>query len=108
LPFNNVDDFFLNYINHPVIQNCSKVGKLQVVWMNFHIQSRQLDVKYPQQSRENTTLENQEIEQLLVQRGYGHIPILHMMNLTMDAQTSDGYHFLSDVNLHKAYSVLDS
>lgn len=106
LPFvvDNVDDFFLTYVNHPVMQNCSKVGKLQVVWMNFHIQSRQLELKYPQQSRENTTIRNQEIEQLLVERGYGHIPVLHMMNLTMDAQISDGYHYLSDVNLQKAYT----
>ena len=106
LTLQNVDEYFLPYMNHPVIQNCSKAGKLQVVWMNFHAQSRQLDTKFPDQSRENTYIANDEMKQLLVERGYGHVPILDMMNLTMDAQTSDGYHFLSDVNLLKAYSVL--
>jgi hypothetical protein len=106
LTLQNVDEYFLPYMNHPVIQNCSKAGKLKVVWMSFHAQSRQLDAKYPVQSRESTAAANQEIKQLLVERGYGHVPILDMMKLTTDAQTSDGYHFLSDVNLHKAYSVL--
>jgi hypothetical protein len=106
LTLQNVDEFFVPYMNHPVIQNCSKAGKLKVVWMSFHAQSRQLDAKYPTQSRESTAAANLEIKQLLVERGYGHVPILDMMNLTTDAQTSDGYHFLSDVNLHKAYSVL--
>jgi hypothetical protein len=106
LTLQNVDEYFLPYMNHPVIQNCSKAGKLKVVWMNYHAQSRQLDAKYPAQRRESTAAANQEMEQLLVERGYGHVPILDMMNLTTDAQTSDGYHFLSDVNLYKAYSVL--
>jgi hypothetical protein len=104
----NIEEYFLPYMNHPVIRNCSNAGKLKVVWMNFHAQSRKLDARYPQQSREIAAAVNQEMGQLLLENGYGHVPILDMANLTMDAQTSDGYHQLSDVNLLKAYSVLSA
>jgi hypothetical protein len=30
----------------------------------------------------------------------------HVWNLTKDAQTSDGFHFLSDVNIMKAFLLL--
>ena len=102
----NMEEVFLRYMNHPVLQKCANAGKLQVIWINFHAQSRKLDTQYPFQARENTSNLNRDMERLLVQKGYGHVPIFDVFNLTLDAQTSDGYHFMSDVNLLKAYVVL--
>lgn len=102
----NMEGLFLRYMNHPVFQECANAGKLKVVWINFHAQSRKLDTQYPFQTRENTTTLNQDMVRLLAEQGYGHIPIFDVFNLTLDAQTSDGYHFMSDVNLLKAYVVL--
>jgi hypothetical protein len=74
-------------------------------------QSRSLDKHYGWQSRENAASFNEELANHLADWvnwiGTGpfandKIFMVDFMNLTMDAPTSDGYHYLTDVNTVKA------
>jgi len=71
-------------------------------------QSRSLDKYYEWQSRENAASFNEELANHLanwVDTGpfsKDKIFMVDFMNLTMDAPTSDGYHYLTDVNTVKA------
>jgi hypothetical protein len=71
-------------------------------------QSRSLDKHYEWQSRENAASFNEELANHLadwVDTGpfsKDKIFMVDFMNLTMDAPTSDGYHYLTDVNTVKA------
>ena len=68
-------------------------------------QSLGLDDKYPHQSRESAYSFNEHIIAYLQEKPFP-IYILDQHNLTMDAQTSDGFHYLSDVNLLKVYFII--
>jgi hypothetical protein len=97
--------FVLPSIQHPNFHHCANVNKLRVIWIAFSSQSRSVDQKYPTQSRENALLFNQQMNQK-IQEAIPNITIIDWWNLTLDAQTSDGVHFLTDVNLQKANHFL--
>jgi hypothetical protein len=105
----NVDQtmnaFVLPSIRHPSFQLCANVNKLRVVWIAFSSQSRSVDQKYPAQSRENALQFNQQMNQK-IKEAIPNITIIDWWNLTLDAQTSDGVHFLTDINLQKANHFL--
>jgi hypothetical protein len=87
-------------------QTCLFKYALHFVFMGYDAQSRKLDKAYPNQSRENATLFNSEMEVLISDRfpkskGF-NITFLNFWNMTRDSQSSDGFHYLSDVNLVKA------
>jgi hypothetical protein len=88
-------------LQHPGYTTCP--DQYQLVWLAYNAQSRSTDAKYPRQSRENGLVFNQEMQRLLLPHG---IPILDWWNLTADAQTSDGVHYLVDVNYAKAQHLL--
>ena len=69
-----------------------------------HAQSRRADGRFPRQSRENASVFNEDTARYAVNT-WGAIP-LDFLNLTADAPSSDGVHFLSDVNLDKAFVLL--
>ena len=78
-------------------------ASLVVLLSGLNAQDRVLDALYPRQSRENASTFNEEL------RAYAHAEGAHFvdyLNLTRDAPTSDGYHYLSDVNLAKADVLL--
>jgi hypothetical protein len=64
-----------------------------------------VDRKYLRQSRENATLFNMQMNHM-IQKVIPNVTIIDWLNLTIDAQTSDGVHFLTDVNLQKANHFL--
>lgn len=87
--------------SHPTFKRCLSLNKVRVLWATMGSQSRLLDTKYPTQVRENTFKFNTEMEHILKSRYDFPITIIDWWRLTMEAQTSDGFHFLTDVNLAK-------
>lgn len=97
-------------------------ARIDLVWLAHSAQSRALDSKFPRQSRDTLTVANAEIalamhvkwKQMLAAAVLEsgpfmhemHLHILDFMNLTSDAQTSDGFHSLTDVNVAKAFALL--
>ena len=78
-------------------------AKLHVAWFGLGTQSRGLDVAYPHQKRENIAAFNSRVSHYL-QSSY-QVDFFDVWNLTKDAPSSDGYHYLSDVNIVKAMYV---
>lgn len=98
---------FIDVIYHKlrVIQkSCEWPLRFKFIWTGLNAQSRSLDDFYPAQTRENAQQFN-EIVDKYVSSTFGMIPI-NFFNLTKDAAASDGYHYLSDVNLYKANAIL--
>jgi hypothetical protein len=95
--------------------------RTDLVWLAHSSQSRALDSQYPQQSRDRLAVANAEIA-LAMHAKWKEIlaaavlasgpftpPVLHVLdflNLTSDAQTSDGLHSLTDANVAKAFGLL--
>lgn len=98
----------LPIFNDPGFQKCNALGKVHVVHIHFGSQSRSLDQKYPHQAREKALLFNAQMKQML-QEKHGDVPYhaLNWWNLTQDAQTSDGFHFLMDVNVIMAQFIFN-
>lgn len=92
--------------NHPTFRTCLELGKLRVVWVSYGSQSRQLDTQYPLQTRENAFIFNQEMEIELKKR-LEDIVIIDWWRLTAEAQTSDGLHSLTDINVMKANHLIN-
>jgi hypothetical protein len=64
-----------------------------------------MDAQYTNQNNERA-FEFIEYVISYLQKQTFSVYILDRYNLTMDAQTSDGFHFLSNVILHKVYFIL--
>lgn len=86
-------------------QKCLNASRVHVIWSTYTAQSRNLDSKYPLQSRENALKFNQEMAAYWAKQPFP-VTILDWWNLTADSQTSDGFHSLSDVNFVKALHVV--
>ena len=80
--------------------NCSK----HVLWVGLGAQARQLDAVYSNQAREATQKFNKVVFDYVTSKY--QLPYLDVWELTKDAQTSDGFHYLTDVNLVKAQYVV--
>ena len=97
-------------ITHHKYRECSCLGKVRLIWLAMNAQSSALDVPYPQQSREKALLFNEEIRQSFIDVGFvpnnEDVLIIDWWNMTADAQSSDGLHYLSDINLAKAAQIL--
>jgi hypothetical protein len=93
-------------ISHQKFSECVTLNKLKVVWIAYGSQSRSLDSRYPHQSRENALLFNEQMS-LAIQETIPKITIIDWWNLTLDSQTSDGFHYLTDVNLLKGMHFLN-
>ena len=94
----------LSSLRQRVEQRCG--GPIYVVWSGVGVQNRALDVKYPMQSRELAAVFNDETREYL-QRANVSVLSLDFWNLTLDAETSDGFHGLTDVNMMKALALLN-
>ena len=106
----NVEKFEIEFL-HPKLEelllrqlHCAK-HKIDVVVMMMGCESRKLDKRYPHQSREHTKQFNQKLA-LYLGSNYPSVAMLDPWRLTEDAPTSDGYHYLTDVNVLKANLLL--
>jgi hypothetical protein len=105
-PVEYVNKSLAPFFQQPGFQTCSQIkGAVNVIWTTYASQSRTLDDKYPHQSREKASDFNDYVISYLQQQPFP-VTLLDQHNLTMDAQTSDGVHYLSDVNLLKVYLIL--
>ena len=86
---------------------CPQV-KVRVVWLSRGVQDRVMDQPYPHQSREHMLVFNEQIDRYFREEHADMgVVIMDVWNLTKDARTSDGTHYLSDVNLVQAAYVLN-
>jgi len=77
------------------------------VFLLFHLmttQSPKLDLKYPHQSNARVIIFNELMMRELSPKGF--IP-MDFWNLTLNARSSDGLHFTTDVNLYKVAAFLE-
>lgn len=96
-------------VTHPTFRECECVGKVRLVWLSANAQSRALDEKYPHQSREKAITFNEEIRDSFLDIGFmpgRDVVILDWWNMTAEAQSVDGLHYMTDVNLAKASQIL--
>lgn len=107
LDANLIKNVLIDGINER-IRNISSVCKwnleFKITWTGMHSQSRVLDRLYPRQTRDKAVIFNEDVDDY-VSTEYGMIPV-NFWNLTKDAQTSDGLHSLSDVNIFRANALL--
>ena len=76
----------------------------RIMWIGVSAPSRSMDQSWPHQSRDRQKAFNSYVSAWLAQLG---IPTLHFFNLTLEAATSDGNHYLSEVNMLKASAILN-
>mmetsp|Transcript_380 Transcript_380/g.683 ORF Transcript_380/g.683 Transcript_380/m.683 type:complete len:130 (+) Transcript_380:955-1344(+) len=96
-------------ITHPKFIECACLGKLRFIWNSMHYQTKEMDAIWPHQSGENAIEFNENIHQSFIDAGLvpgQDVLVLDWWNMTKDAQSSDGLHSLSDVNLAKAAQIL--
>lgn len=103
-----VMEYFLERIlgnNTDFLSKCQN-DSLVIVYEGAGSQSRSLDEKYPHQSREHARLFNQDIFQRIKSR-FPAALVVDYGNMTKDSQSSDGLHYLMDVNLQKSFVLLN-
>jgi hypothetical protein len=91
---------------HPVVNICAKYKKLIVIWCSSNTQSQSMNQGYPHQSAQYGIIFNQRMQELFDSNGMENITTIDWMNLTKGAQTSDGVHYLMNVNFFKAQQLL--
>ena len=87
-----------------VRSTCPHRFQLHLAWASATAQSRLLDAQFPQQARERVVDYNAAMEAEMTARG---IAALHYWNATLNAASSDGFHFMTDVNLLRANSLIN-
>ena len=93
--------------NYDNLQECMKQRRLLVIWCSYNYVSPEISRhQYPHQSFENGTKFNIEMSAHLSAMLGKNLTTINWMNMTKAAQTSDGVHFLSDVNHLKAQQLL--
>jgi len=90
----------INYVG----ANCAS-GPINVhyLYIGATAQIRSMDLKYPHQSRESAIIFNNEVSQHF-KKNY-NLSTINFLPLTRNAQSSDGLHHLSDVNMVKAVYI---
>jgi hypothetical protein len=96
-------------LRHSTYETCVELNKVKIVFAAMTGQSRSMDKQHPHQSRESSNLFNEKMQDLIRSSGApgsGNVLFLNWLNLTADAQTSDGLHSLMDVTLSKVSHLL--
>jgi hypothetical protein len=96
--------YFLKTI-HDATAGCKTPPHVHYLFLGGTSQSRDLDKKYPAQTRENVRKYNAELDADFAELG-SNFHFWDLLPLTTDAQTSDGFHSLTDVNVAEAFSML--
>ena len=84
--------------------SCAYPITWRILFLSASAQSRVLDHKYPHQTREKSFAFNRRLASYLATM---NITMVDVWNMTQNAATSDGFHFLSDVNLQLANAVVN-
>ena len=112
-------DTIINIIHSLILQtkhqfrskrNCKSKNKIPIhfLYSGLTTQARFMDSKYPNQTREKSREFNKIISEAI--SGFPasyNINVMDFMSLTEDSETSDGYHFLSDVNMLRSMYFLN-
>ena len=94
---NTFEDLLRPMITHAKFNECLKHGKIRLIWQSMTVQSLKLDAHYPHQSRANALVFNEKIRNHFVEAGLvpgQDVLIMDWWNMTADAQSSDGVHYL--------------
>lgn len=78
---------------------------MRAIWSGLNAQDDVLDITYPHQSRQSAIIFN-NVTKTYVMNRY-NMESLNFVNMTTHASVSDGYHYLSDVNVMKAVYLLN-
>lgn len=87
-------------------------SKVRIAISGVNICDKAVSAKYPHQSDSNSIYFTKRLHELMKQY-YPAVPvvIIDFLSITKEAiddgRTSDGYHFLSDINLMKAMTILN-
>ena len=87
----------------------ARKGAMHLLTSFMTSQSRKMDEKWPYQSRERVAIENEKLRKVIADLGNpagGSVHVLDFLNMTTNAQTSDGMHTLSEQNIAKAGAVV--
>ena len=77
-----------------------------ILFDSLGVVDRAVEKIFPHEARELTQVFNREIQAYLMEH-HKNVTFLPHWNLTEDAQSSDGVHYLLDVNMQKVYNVLN-
>jgi hypothetical protein len=84
---------------------CKTPPNAHYLFLGGTAQSRNDDTLYPAQTREIVERYNARLKARFAQLG-SNFHFWDLLALTRDAQTSDGFHYLSDVNIAEAFGLL--
>jgi hypothetical protein len=99
--------WFDEHFHHEQFQKCLRYNKVDVIWLGFGTtQTPAKDKDFPMQNRENVEKFNEHAKNYFANVSFP-VTILDWVNLTWGAQSSDGFHGLAEVNLVKAYQILN-
>ena len=101
-----VAEFLIPFLNsvYALVLSCPHHLSLRVVWVGVSSPSRSMDFRWPHQSRANQLRYNERVSSWLENFG---IRTIDFFNLTLGAATSDGNHYLSEVNALKAQAMIN-
>ena len=103
---NRYKEGLVTFIQQPGFQTWwQNKWDITIIWTTYNYQSQSLDDKYPHQSREGASDFKEHIISYLQEKPFP-VYIIDQHNLTMDAQTSEGFHYLRDVNLLNVYLIV--
>ena len=97
---------FLPTWQNPVVNVCAKYKKLIVIWCSYTTQAAAVFKVYPHQDPQHGIIFNQQMQELFHSNGMENATTIDWMNFTKGAQTSDGSHYLMNVNFFKAQQLL--
>jgi hypothetical protein len=103
-----IKDIVEPVLNDPKLHECGP-NKVTVIWQSGDARTRnqKLEKAYPTQTRDRSRQYNTEMARYFATECNRTVHVLDTWNMTKDAQTSDGVHYLTDVNLQKAYAFLN-
>jgi hypothetical protein len=103
----DIYEWFDAHFNHAQFKKCLQYNKVDVIWLGFGTtQTPAKDKAFPKQNRENVEQYNEHAKKYFANVSFP-VAILDWVNLTWGAQSSDGFHGLAEVNLVKAYQILN-
>jgi len=89
------------------VKNCVDSGReVYVIWNSMSLQAQVMDQWYFRQSMKIVIEFNEEMETILSQNGVHGVALVDWTSFTKEAQTSDGVHYLGQVNYFKAQYLI--
>jgi hypothetical protein len=104
-----VKGWFTEHFEHEQFQKCLRQNKVHVIWLGYGTsQTHDLDKVFEKQQFAPIQEFNEFTKSYLETLPFANvITTIDLLNLTFGSQTSDGFHGLAEVNLVKAYHILN-